>query len=83
MSLPPARSTADHRLRSEVSLATSACVERRVDADVKESIQCGAYLAPIERDSCCCRNSDLTCTWQTLVRDPGSEDINSFRALTR
>lgn len=63
LSLPPARPTADHRLRSEISLTSGTCEVGRIDADVKQGIQRCAYLAPVECDGGCCRDGDLTCTW--------------------
>ena len=83
LSLPPSRPTAHHRLRTEVSLTSSAGEVGGIDADVEKGIQCCAYLAPVECDGGCCRDGNLTCTWKISVRKSRCLDVRSARRLTR
>ena len=62
LSLFPASSTADLGLMAKSSPAAGAWVERRIDADVEESVHCCTDLAPVERDGCRGCDSELTRT---------------------
>ena len=62
LSLFPASSTANLGLMPKSSRAAGTRVEWRIDADVKESVHCCTDLAPVERDSCHCRDGELTRT---------------------
>ena len=44
------------------SPAAGAWVERGIDADVEEGVHCCTDLAPVERDGCRGRDSELTRT---------------------